>query len=180
MSRKEGLISAFPSESVSHSRSGSRGEEAAVLHPDRALQLQDGAERTGAGDGVHRRRAVSEIICRFSFSWAREPTCSSVIVTPCNRALFESSPTPEISWSKVSSDLPSERRSFLHFQKTLRIVNVFESDAGDYRCTAKNKLGSVHHTIHVMVNGASAIWTPRASSLNFKGPACKLKRDIPT
>lgn len=34
-------------------------EKAVVLHPDWALQLQDGAERTGAGDGVHRRGAVS-------------------------------------------------------------------------------------------------------------------------
>ena len=35
----------------------------------------------------------------------------------------------------------------------LRIVNVSESDAGDYRCTAINQLGSVHHTIHVTVKG---------------------------
>lgn len=77
---------AFPSEFVCHSRSGSRGEEAAVLHPDRALELQDGVERPGAGDGVHRRRAVSEIICHSFFSWAREHTCSSFIATPCNHA----------------------------------------------------------------------------------------------
>lgn len=46
---------------------------------------------------------------------------------------------------------------FLHYQKTLRIVNVSESDAGDYRCMARNLLGSVHHTIRVMVKGVSAI-----------------------
>uniref|UniRef100_A0A4W6FI38 Neuronal cell adhesion molecule n=1 Tax=Lates calcarifer TaxID=8187 RepID=A0A4W6FI38_LATCA len=63
-------------------------------------------------------------------------------------------PTPEISWTKVSGDLPAKRTSFLHYQKTLRIVNVSESDAGDYRCTARNRLGSVHHTIRVAVKAA--------------------------
>lgn len=30
-------------------------------------------------------------------------------------------------------------------------MEVTEADAGDYRCTAKNHLGSVHHTIQVTV-----------------------------
>ncbi|XP_070686199.1 neuronal cell adhesion molecule-like [Pempheris klunzingeri] len=68
--------------------------------------------------------------------------------------IAEGLPTPEISWIKVSGDLPAKRTSFLHYQKTLRIVNVSESDAGDYRCTGRNRLGSVHHTIHVMVKAA--------------------------
>lgn len=66
----------------------------------------------------------------------------------------EGLPTPEVSWTKVSGDLPAKRTSFVHYQRTLRIVNVSESDAGDYRCTARNQLGSVHHTIHVMVKAA--------------------------
>ncbi|XP_076589923.1 neuronal cell adhesion molecule-like isoform X3 [Chaetodon auriga] len=68
--------------------------------------------------------------------------------------IAEGLPTPEVSWTKVSGDLPAKRTSFLHYQRTLRIVNVSESDAGDYRCTARNQLGSVHHTIHVMVKAA--------------------------
>ncbi|XP_008310155.1 neuronal cell adhesion molecule isoform X4 [Cynoglossus semilaevis] len=68
--------------------------------------------------------------------------------------IAEGLPTPEVSWFKVSSELPARRTSFLHYQKTLRIVNVSESDAGDYRCTAKNQLGSTHHTIHVTVRAA--------------------------
>ncbi|XP_072291863.1 neuronal cell adhesion molecule-like [Eucyclogobius newberryi] len=63
-------------------------------------------------------------------------------------------PTPEISWTKVSGELPAERKSFLHYQKTLRIVNVSESDAGEYRCKATNQLGSVHHNIQVTVKAA--------------------------
>uniref|UniRef100_A0A671Y116 Neuronal cell adhesion molecule n=1 Tax=Sparus aurata TaxID=8175 RepID=A0A671Y116_SPAAU len=77
--------------------------------------------------------------------------------------IAEGLPTPEISWTKVSSVLPAKRTSFLHYQRTLRIVNVSESDAGDYRCTGRNPLGSVHHTIHVTVK-AAPYWisgTPR-------------------
>uniref|UniRef100_A0A4W6FHP6 Neuronal cell adhesion molecule n=1 Tax=Lates calcarifer TaxID=8187 RepID=A0A4W6FHP6_LATCA len=79
---------------------------------------------------------------------------SSLFAFPLPIFLFESRPTPEISWTKVSGDLPAKRTSFLHYQKTLRIVNVSESDAGDYRCTARNRLGSVHHTIRVAVKAA--------------------------
>ncbi|XP_034735549.1 neuronal cell adhesion molecule-like isoform X15 [Etheostoma cragini] len=68
--------------------------------------------------------------------------------------IAEGLPTPEISWTKNSGDLPVNRTSYLHYQKTLRIVNVSESDAGDYRCTARNKLGTVYHTIHIMVKAA--------------------------
>lgn len=69
------------------------------------------------------------------------------------RSLCESRPTPHISWTKISGDLPSKRTSFLNYNKTLHIEDVSASDEGDYRCTAKNQFGSVHHTIHVMVKG---------------------------
>uniref|UniRef100_A0A8C7IAQ7 Neuronal cell adhesion molecule-like n=1 Tax=Oncorhynchus kisutch TaxID=8019 RepID=A0A8C7IAQ7_ONCKI len=55
--------------------------------------------------------------------------------------IAEGLPTPEVSWYKESGDLPSSRMSFHNFQKTLKIADVMEADAGDYRCTAKNKLG---------------------------------------
>ncbi|XP_060932052.1 neuronal cell adhesion molecule-like isoform X7 [Limanda limanda] len=71
--------------------------------------------------------------------------------------IAEGLPTPEIYWTKVSGDLPAQRWSFLYYKKNLRIVNASASDAGDYRCGAKNKLGSVHHTIHVSVK-ASPYW----------------------
>ncbi|XP_074488446.1 neuronal cell adhesion molecule-like isoform X5 [Sebastes fasciatus] len=68
--------------------------------------------------------------------------------------IAEGLPTPGIKWNKVSGDLPTKRISFLHYNKTLSIVNVSESDAGDYRCIAKNRHGLVHHTIHVTVKAA--------------------------
>ncbi|XP_040018292.1 neuronal cell adhesion molecule isoform X1 [Gasterosteus aculeatus] len=68
--------------------------------------------------------------------------------------IAEGLPTPEISWAKVSGELPTKRTSFLHYDKTLRIVDVSESDAGEYRCTARNPLGSVHQTIRVTVKAA--------------------------
>ncbi|XP_065133380.1 neuronal cell adhesion molecule isoform X3 [Paramisgurnus dabryanus] len=63
-------------------------------------------------------------------------------------------PTPEISWNKLSGEIPSARASFLNFHKTLRIRDVSEADAGEYRCTATNRHGSVHHTIRVTVKAA--------------------------
>ena len=66
-----------------------------------------------------------------------------------------SSPTPEVSWSKLSGEFPDKRTSIVTFQKILRIVNVSDADAGEYRCTAHNRLASIHHTIRVTVKGMS-------------------------
>uniref|UniRef100_A0A8C2EZZ3 Neural cell adhesion molecule L1 n=1 Tax=Cyprinus carpio TaxID=7962 RepID=A0A8C2EZZ3_CYPCA len=63
-------------------------------------------------------------------------------------------PTPDISWSKVNGDLPSGRFSFHSFQKTLKITEVTDADGGDYRCLARNRLGSNHHIITVVVRAA--------------------------
>ncbi|XP_051546218.1 neuronal cell adhesion molecule-like isoform X1 [Myxocyprinus asiaticus] len=63
-------------------------------------------------------------------------------------------PTPEVSWMKLSGEIPSGRASFLNFHKTLRITDVSEADAGEYRCTAKNRHGSTQHTIRVSVKAA--------------------------
>ncbi|KAJ8374119.1 hypothetical protein SKAU_G00046990 [Synaphobranchus kaupii] len=71
--------------------------------------------------------------------------------------IAEGLPTPEISWQKESGDLPSGRTSFHSFQKVLRIVGVTEADSGDYRCTARNRLASIHHIITVIVK-ASPYW----------------------
>lgn len=88
--------------------------------------------------------------------------------------LSESRPTPEVSWTKVSGELPSKRTSFLHFQKTLRIVNVSDSDAGDYRCTAKNRLGAIHHTIRVSVKGTSTVVKVHKIKVSLTAPMVNL------
>ncbi|XP_041820034.1 neuronal cell adhesion molecule a isoform X2 [Chelmon rostratus] len=63
-------------------------------------------------------------------------------------------PTPEISWQKDGGELPSSRTSIHDFQKTLKVSDVNEADAGDYRCTATNSLGTAHHIIKVAVKAA--------------------------
>ncbi|XP_056091362.1 neuronal cell adhesion molecule isoform X9 [Rhinichthys klamathensis goyatoka] len=63
-------------------------------------------------------------------------------------------PTPAVSWTKLSGEIPGHRASLMNFNKTLRISDVSEADAGEYRCTAGNRLGSVHHTIRVSVKAA--------------------------
>ncbi|XP_029681434.1 neuronal cell adhesion molecule a isoform X9 [Takifugu rubripes] len=68
--------------------------------------------------------------------------------------IAEGLPTPDISWQKDGGELPSGRVSFQTFQKTLKISDVVEADAGDYRCTATNRLGSTHHIIKVTVKAA--------------------------
>uniref|UniRef100_A0A667Y950 Neural cell adhesion molecule L1 n=1 Tax=Myripristis murdjan TaxID=586833 RepID=A0A667Y950_9TELE len=81
--------------------------------------------------------------------------------------IAEGLPTPEISWSKESGELPSNRMSLKNFQKTLEIRDVTEADAGDYRCVAKNSLGSVHHIIKVTVKE-----NPASVFLLLSRPSC--------
>ncbi|KAF6725191.1 Neuronal cell adhesion molecule [Oryzias melastigma] len=68
--------------------------------------------------------------------------------------IAEGLPTPDVSWQKVGGELPNNRMALHNFGKILQISDVNESDAGDYHCTAKNKLGSVHHVIKVDVKAA--------------------------
>ncbi|KAL2103118.1 hypothetical protein ACEWY4_002286 [Coilia grayii] len=72
--------------------------------------------------------------------------------------IAEGLPTPEMAWSKDGGQLPAGRHSFHNFQKNLRITDVTEHDAGNYRCTAKNSQGLTHHVITVDVK-AAPYWT---------------------
>lgn len=42
---------------------------------------------------------------------------------------------------------------FENYNKTLKIINVSEEDAGEYVCMANNHLGSIRHSIFVQVKG---------------------------
>ncbi|MGH0121121.1 UNVERIFIED_CONTAM: hypothetical protein FKN15_071981 [Acipenser sinensis] len=78
--------------------------------------------------------------------------------------IAEGLPTPEIHWRKESGELPSKRTFHENFQKTLKIIDVTEADAGLYRCIAKNSLGSIHHIINVTVM-ASPYWITEPKNL---------------
>ncbi|XP_077401594.1 neuronal cell adhesion molecule a isoform X15 [Vanacampus margaritifer] len=68
--------------------------------------------------------------------------------------IAEGLPTPEMSWQKDGGELPTSRVSFLNYKKTLKVLDVSEADAGDYACTATNRLGTAHHAIKVTVKAA--------------------------
>ena len=63
------------------------------------------------------------------------------------------SPTPTIKWFKKGGDLPGRKVKFDNYNKTLKIINVSEEDAGEYVCMANNFLGSIRHSIFVQVKG---------------------------
>ncbi|KAM4037287.1 neuronal cell adhesion molecule isoform 8-T8 [Anomaloglossus baeobatrachus] len=73
-------------------------------------------------------------------------------------------PTPEIRWNKVGAELPSNRYFYENFNKTLRIIGVSEEDAGKYRCSAQNNLGTIHHEITVIVK-AAPYWITKPENL---------------
>ncbi|XP_015483942.1 neuronal cell adhesion molecule isoform X3 [Parus major] len=63
-------------------------------------------------------------------------------------------PTPVIRWIKEGGELPANRTFFENFRKTLKIIDVSEADSGNYKCIARNTLGSAHHVISVTVKAA--------------------------
>ncbi|KAJ0057684.1 hypothetical protein NL108_011783, partial [Boleophthalmus pectinirostris] len=67
--------------------------------------------------------------------------------------IAEGLPTPSILWQKDGGKL-SKTVSFQNFNKTLKISDVSEADAGNYRCIANNSHGSAYHIIKVTVKAA--------------------------
>ncbi|KAM8977242.1 neurofascin [Pelodytes ibericus] len=63
-------------------------------------------------------------------------------------------PPPDIMWYKKGGELPSRKLKFENFNKTLRILKVFEEDTGEYFCQASNRMGSIRHTVSVRVKAA--------------------------
>lgn len=70
---------------------------------------------------------------------------------------YFSRPTPVVRWLKEGGELPANRTFFENFKKTLKIIDVSEADSGNYKCIARNILGSAHHVISVTVKGNTKI-----------------------
>ncbi|XP_041818852.1 neurofascin homolog (chicken) a [Chelmon rostratus] len=73
-------------------------------------------------------------------------------------------PTPTIKWFKKGGDLPGRKVKFENYNKTLKIINVSEEDAGEYVCMANNQLGSIRHSIFVQVK-AAPYWLDKPTNL---------------
>ncbi|XP_041638598.1 neurofascin homolog (chicken) a isoform X2 [Cheilinus undulatus] len=73
-------------------------------------------------------------------------------------------PTPTIKWFKKGGELPAHKVKFEKFNKTLKIINVSEEDAGEYVCMANNQLGSARHSIFVQVK-AAPYWLDKPTNL---------------
>ena len=71
-------------------------------------------------------------------------TPSQLTVNESNTAaLFCSAtgnPAPKVSWSKINGSLPSSRTKVTS-DGLLQINNVWQQDAGEYKCAARNILG---------------------------------------
>ncbi|KPP66849.1 neurofascin-like [Scleropages formosus] len=73
-------------------------------------------------------------------------------------------PTPTITWSKKVGDLPRRKLRLENFNKTLRITSMSDDNAGDYICTASNRMGATSHTITIRVQ-ATPYWANKPENL---------------
>lgn len=70
---------------------------------------------------------------------------------------FATSPTPHLSWVKVTGNLPKDKSVKENFGKILKIEQVSAADEGTYQCTASNPMGRTKHEFHVHVEGMEYI-----------------------
>uniref|UniRef100_A0A3Q1JAL4 Neurofascin n=1 Tax=Anabas testudineus TaxID=64144 RepID=A0A3Q1JAL4_ANATE len=74
-------------------------------------------------------------------------------------------PTPHITWTKNGEDLVvTSRMKVKNFNKMIKIPKASFDDAGEYTCTATNRIGYIVHTITVMVK-AAPFWLEKPTNL---------------
>ncbi|XP_051913912.1 neurofascin isoform X2 [Hippocampus zosterae] len=74
-------------------------------------------------------------------------------------------PTPHITWTKNGEGLAvTPRMKMKHFNKMIQIPKVTFEDAGEYVCTATNKISYVQHTLTVTVK-AAPFWLEKPQHL---------------
>uniref|UniRef100_A0A668UP33 Neural cell adhesion molecule L1 n=1 Tax=Oreochromis aureus TaxID=47969 RepID=A0A668UP33_OREAU len=94
---------------------------------------------------------------------------SSILVLQGEELLLEciaaGMPTPHITWAKDGEDLQvTSRMKVKNFNKMIQIPKASFEDAGEYTCTAKNRLGYAEHTITVRVK-ATPFWLEKPTNL---------------
>uniref|UniRef100_A0A3Q2WRR5 Neurofascin n=1 Tax=Haplochromis burtoni TaxID=8153 RepID=A0A3Q2WRR5_HAPBU len=94
---------------------------------------------------------------------------SSILVLQGEELLLEciaaGMPTPHITWAKDGEDLQvASRMKVKNFNKMIQIPKASFEDAGEYTCTAKNRLGYAEHTITVRVK-ATPFWLEKPTNL---------------
>uniref|UniRef100_A0A674CJW2 Neural cell adhesion molecule L1 n=1 Tax=Salmo trutta TaxID=8032 RepID=A0A674CJW2_SALTR len=73
-------------------------------------------------------------------------------------------PTPVITWTKDGDELDTTNIKVKNYNKLLQIPKVSFEDAGEYTCTATNKIGYLEHTITVQIK-AAPFWLEKPSNL---------------
>ncbi|KAJ8016747.1 hypothetical protein DPEC_G00010570 [Dallia pectoralis] len=73
-------------------------------------------------------------------------------------------PTPVITWTKNGDRLNTANMRVKNQNKLLQISKATSEDAGEYTCTARNKIGYLEHTITVQVK-AAPFWLEKPSNL---------------
>ncbi|TMS16265.1 Neurofascin [Larimichthys crocea] len=94
---------------------------------------------------------------------------SSILVLQGEELLLEciaaGVPTPHISWTKDGDDLVVRPRMRVkNFNKMIQIPRASFDDAGEYVCSATNKIGYIEHTITVRVK-AAPFWLEKPADL---------------
>ena len=60
-------------------------------------------------------------------------------------------PAPNYSWRKLEEELPES--STVDVEGNLKLIRVIKKDAGVYRCTAENRVGTISQDIELEVIG---------------------------